>query len=81
MVARSKEGDTDRPARLGKMPGSDETIAAIVSRAAKYRHGPLGPVLFNHVRDCFARILHQLSGRCTGSHCQSIGFTHPANIE
>jgi hypothetical protein len=39
MVAGAEQGDANGPASFGKMPGRNETVAAIVTGAAQHYYG------------------------------------------
>ena len=81
LVTVTEQGDANRPARLGKMPGDHETVAAIVAGAAQHNYGAGRPTKLNLPRNGQAGIFHQHDGRRAGSHRQPIRFAHPADIQ
>ena len=81
MVARAEQGNADGPAGFGKVPGSHETVAAIVAGSTQHGDRTRWPALPNLARDGPAGILHQFGSRRTGGHRQTIGFAHPTDIE
>jgi hypothetical protein len=81
MVAGAEQGDANRPASFGKMPGHNETVAAIVTGATQHYYGTGRPTQFNLSRNGLASILHQHDGCRAGGHRQTIRFAHPSDIE
>ena len=81
MVAGAEQGDANRPASFGKMPGRNEAVAAIVTGSAQHDYRTRRPALLNFVGDSAAGIFHQFDDRFAGGHSQAVGFAHPADIE
>ena len=81
MVARTEQGDANRPPGFRQQPGRDEAVAAVVAGSAQHDDRTRGPASLNLPLHSPARVLHQLNGWRAGAHSQAVGFAHLMDIQ
>ena len=82
MVAWAQQSDANGPAGVGKMPGGDEAIAAVVTRPTQDDDRPRlpAPARFR-VRRLPPALVHNIDGWYASGNRQTTGLGHLANTE
>ena len=75
-IARAKQGQTNRPARLTQQAGRDEAVAAVVAGSAQNGDGPRLPAPSDLARDGGARRFHEIEAGHAAGHRGGIGPAH-----